>query len=62
MPFLSITRAAHQTQISVPTVTAALNRLQELGVVREITSRHRDKLYSYEKCIALLNEGTEIIR
>ena len=62
MPLLSITRAAHQTQISVPTVTAALNRLQDLGVVREITSRHRDKLYSYEKCIALLNEGTEIIR
>jgi Fic family protein len=62
MPFLSITRAAQQTQISVPTVTAALNRLQELGVVREITSRHRDKLYSYEKCLSLLNEGTETAR
>jgi Fic family protein len=56
-PLVSITRAAQQTQLSIPTATAALNRLQELGIVREITSRHRDKLYSYEKCLSLLNDG-----
>ena len=41
------------------TVTAALTRLEDLGIVREVTSRCRDKLYSYEKYIHLLNEGTE---
>ena len=59
MPLISIPRALQETHISVPTVTAALARLQELGIVREITSKRRDKLYSYEKYIDILNEGTE---
>ncbi len=62
MPLISISRASQETHISVPTVTAALARLQELGIVREITSKRRDKLYSYEKYIDILNEGTEPIR
>lgn len=62
MPLMSITKVSQQTHISIPTVTAALKRLQELGIVREITSRHRDKLYSYERCLSLLNEDTEIVR
>jgi Fic family protein len=62
MPLISIQRASQQTHISVPTVTAALTRLQELGIVSEITSKRRDKLYSYEKYIQILNEGTEPIR
>ena len=62
LPLASITRVSQQTQISVPTVTAALDRLQELGIVSEITSKRRDKLYSYEQFILLLNEGTEPIR
>jgi cell filamentation protein, protein adenylyltransferase len=62
MPLITIPRASQKTTISVPTVTAALARLEELGIVREITSRRRDKLYSYEKYIHLLNEGTETIR
>jgi len=60
-PLINIAQAAKELHISIPTVTSALHRLQELGIVREITSKRRDKLYSYEKCIQLLNEGTEII-
>lgn len=59
MPLTSIAGASQEVQLSIPTVTSALNRLQELGIVREITSKRRDKLYSYERCIHLLNEGTE---
>jgi Fic family protein len=62
IPLISIQRASQETHISVPTVTAALTRLQELGIVHEITSKRRDKLYSYEKYIGILNEGTEPIR
>ena len=60
-PIISIPRASQETHFSVPTVTAALTRLQELGIVREVTRKRRDKLYSYEKYIHLLNEGTEPI-
>ena len=62
IPLVSIPRASQKTAISIPTITAALTRLEELGIVREITSRRRDKLYSYEKYIDLLNEGAEPIR
>jgi len=62
MPLISISRASQETHISVPTVTAAFTRLQELGILREITSKRRDKRYSYEKYIYLLIEGTEPIR
>ncbi len=62
MPLVTILRASQETKISVPTVTAALTRLQGLGIVREITSKRRDKLYSYENYIQLLSEGTEPIK
>ncbi len=62
MPLIAIPRASQETAISVPTVTAALARLEELGIVREITNKRRDKLYSYERYIQLLNEGTEPIK
>ncbi len=62
MPLIAIPRASQETAISIPTVTAALARLEELGIVREITNKRRDKLYSYERYIQLLNEGTEPIK
>jgi len=61
-PLITIARASQETQISVPTVTVALTRLQELGIVREITNKRRDKLFSYENYLRLLNEGTEPLR
>ncbi len=62
IPLINIARASEETKISIPTVTAALNRLQELGIASETTSRRRQKLYSYEKYLNLLNEGTEPLR
>ncbi len=61
-PLITIPKASQEIAISTPTVTAALTRLEDLGIVHEITSRRRDKLYSYVKYIRLLNEGTEPIR
>ncbi len=62
MPLINIMRASQEIHASIPTVTAAIARLEELGIVREITSKRRGKLYSYEKYLLLLNEGTEPIR
>ncbi|MGH2506867.1 MAG: hypothetical protein ACRDHZ_05560 [Ktedonobacteraceae bacterium] len=60
MPLTNITRLAQEAEITIPTVTAALGRLQEIGIVHEITSKRRHKLYSYANYIYLLSEGTEI--
>jgi Fic family protein len=62
MPLANINRLAQETGITIPTVTTSLRRLQELGIVREITNKHRNKLYSYTNYIYLLSEGTEAIR
>lgn len=61
VPLINVAQVSQAIQISVPTINAAFDRLQELGIVREITDRQRDKLYSYENYINLLSEGTEPI-
>ena len=59
IPLTSIPNAARQTGLSVPTITAALKHLQNLGLVRELTSRSRNRLFAYDNYIKLLDQGTE---
>jgi hypothetical protein len=33
--------------------------LAELGIVREITGRRRERVYAYDQYVAILNEGAE---
>jgi Fic family protein len=47
------------TNLSPPTVNAALDALMRLGVVREITGRLRNRLYAYDGYLAILNEGAQ---
>jgi hypothetical protein len=37
----------------------ALQRLQQLGIVREMTGRQRNRAFAYDRYLALLNRGTE---
>jgi Fic family protein len=55
---LSAPRAAAELGLTWPTVNAALQRLESLGIVREATGRSRDRVYVYERQLALLNAGT----
>jgi Fic family protein len=58
-PILSIAFAAGQTGLTHPTVTKALQNLEKLGVIRELTGRQRDRLFVYSDYVQLLNEGTQ---
>jgi len=51
------TRIAQELHMSFPTVQSALQRLVQLGIVREITGRKRNKMYAYEKALAVLERG-----
>jgi cell filamentation protein, protein adenylyltransferase len=62
MPIMNIQHASKQLHITTPTATAALTRLQDLGIVSEITNKRRAKLYSYNDYIRLLAVGTEPIK
>lgn len=52
------TGAAQALRLSAPPVYAALGRLEEAGILREVTGRRRGKLYVYDEYLARLNEGT----
>ena len=61
-PILSISMTAQKIGISFPTVTSAVNHLQKLGVLREITGKQRRRLLVYDAYLKILNEGTEPLR
>lgn len=52
------TTAAEMLGLSAPPVYAAVNRLEEAGILREVTGRQRGKLYVYDEYLGRLNEGT----
>ena len=60
-PIATIGKIKHLTGLTASTVDAALKRLQELGIVGELTGRERSRRFGYLQYINVLNEGTEPI-
>ena len=61
-PIANIGYLAKVTQLSVPTVTKALQELENLRIVREIAGRQRGRIYSYRRYLDLLNREPGGIR
>lgn len=57
-PLVQISSAAQELELSYPTVADALRRLSELGIMKEITGRQRNRIFSYEAYLNILAEGT----
>jgi Fic family protein len=51
---LMATRTASELGLSVPTVNAALGRLEQARILREVTGRRRGRLFVYDAYLALL--------
>ncbi|WP_265519737.1 Fic family protein [Nitratireductor luteus] len=58
-PFLTSNQLVQQTGLSAPTVNAALADLEKMGMVEEITGRKRGRVFSYQRYLAILSEGTD---
>ncbi len=58
-PIISIQHVHEQTGLSWPTAAAAVKRLTELGIAREITGRSYARLFAYSAYIDILSEGAE---
>ena len=54
-PVIALPSLLQETGLRVQSATAALHRLRALGIVREITGRHRHCLYSYDAYVTLLS-------
>ena len=61
-PILSIAPTAEKTGSTFPTVASAIDHLQRLGILHEITGRPRRRLFAYGGYMDILNEGTEPLR
>ena len=52
-------QAVGEAAPATPPVYDAISRLEEVGILREVTGRQRGKAYVYDQYLSLLNEGTE---
>lgn len=60
-PVLNVKQANRELSISKPTVRSAIENLQALGIVRELTGKERYRVYVYDRYFNILDEGTEPI-
>jgi Fic family protein len=56
---ISIPLAARLLDVSQPTATTAIHRLEKLRIVKEITGKNWGRQYAYTKYLKILNQGIE---
>jgi len=56
---LSLPALRDRTGLSFPAAASAVELLADLGIVREMTGRRRNRLFAYDRYLAVLSEGTE---
>jgi len=58
-PIQSMPGACDATGLSFPATSSAMALLVELGIARELTGKRRNRLFVYDRYLAILAEGTE---
>jgi Fic family protein len=58
-PIQSMPALCAATGLSFPAVSSAMELLVELELARELTGKLRNRLFVYDRYLAMLNEGTE---
>ncbi len=59
-PITDSNRLVERLGITPATVNKSLKNLEELGVVHEMTSRKRNRVFSYTEYLRIINQGTEL--
>jgi len=58
-PLTTLTEASKQTGLTFPAVAKGMETLIRLGIAKEVSGRKRDRVFAYDRYLAILNEGTE---
>jgi Fic family protein len=58
-PLLSLGHTAQHTGLRFPAVARAVERMEGLGILHEITGKQRGRIYAYSAYLKILSEGTE---
>jgi len=58
-PLVSLQEVSRRSHLAFPTCTSVMRRLTDLGVVRELTGKKRNRIFGYDRYLKILSEGTE---
>ncbi|MDR1872128.1 MAG: Fic family protein [Deltaproteobacteria bacterium] len=58
-PIVTSAWLSNETKISPATINKSLELLEELGVIRRLTSKKRNRVFSYSQYIEIMNAGAE---
>lgn len=58
-PITTIPNATRQLNLTAPTVRSAVESLEKIGIIREITGKQRDRINIYDPYVKILDEGTQ---
>jgi Fic family protein len=59
-PIATSRSLVEKTGLTPATVNKALDHLERLGIVKELTDRKRNRLFSYADYIEIMSLGTEL--
>jgi len=58
-PVMTLSEISATTGLSFPAAAAGMSVLADLGIAKELTGRKRDRVFAYDRYLAVLQEGTE---
>jgi Fic family protein len=59
LPQVTVPLLVSELDMTAPTARSALNHMVELGIMEETSGKKRDKIYVYQKYLAILEDGAE---
>ena len=59
-PLSTLKSIAAESSLSIPAVTNGMFALEQAGIAREITNKKRNRIYSYDQYISILNEDIDV--
>ena len=57
-PIIDIKRTAKELNISYNTVSTAVKKLMEIGILKETTNAARNRVFAYEEYLSILRKDT----
>ena len=60
-PLATIAEVCQRTNLTFPTVSAAMTQLVNLQIATEITGQIHNRIFAYHSFLSILAEGTEIV-
>jgi len=58
-PLITLNQVCKQTGLSFPAAAKAMQTLEGIEIVHEITGQRRNRVFAYQRYLGILSEGTE---